>query len=148
MISERMCLDSSEPPPQLFPNNWRTQKYFPLWRQTPSQTARHQNLMFIGIFRGMIFIPFKAGFIFKSTQFILAKQKQQWCFAVISKIFFEIIPKSNRCLQMSTALSTCPFLQICLQPLCSFGLVVALCCGGREEDGDILVIFVLVDLQL
>ena len=48
---------------------------------------------------------------------------------------------------MSAALSTCPFLQICLQPLCSFGLVVALCCGGSEEDGDRLVIFVLVDLQ-
>ena len=77
-----MCLDSSEPPPQLFPNNWRTQKYFPLWRQTPPQTARHQNPIFVGIFWWMIFLPVKAGFVY-STGFILANQKQQWCFAVI-----------------------------------------------------------------
>ena len=31
-----MCLDSCEPPPQLFPNNWRAQKYFNLWRRSLS----------------------------------------------------------------------------------------------------------------
>ena len=79
MISERMCLDSSEPPSQLFPNNWRTQKYFPLWRQTPSQTARHQNPMFVEIFRGMIFFPVKAGVIFNWIHTCKSKAAVVFC---------------------------------------------------------------------